>query len=439
MPEAREGRGPSTRSGRWLAAMTKRRTLSTQPAGLRVARTEIEGEAEEPPSPLHQRTPRARRAPRPGAAAARPAPAPAARLLELQEPVVAPAIGLAPARVRRLPALRQVEVVVLYSLALGLERGRPEDRVADEETAQVATHIAAALDGNVRAVHAVPVWDDLPAALREFDPQRHVVFNLVESLGGRAFTEPEAPRLLEALGFVHTGAPHAALQRCANKLVTKELLRTAGLPTPRAQIFRQPGPRPLRVPLPALVKPVAEGGSFGVTQDSLATDRDGLLERVARCLEVYRQPALAEEFIAGREINVALWGNERPKVLPISEILFQWTDNPLQQFVTFDSKWVPDSVEYDGTPAVCPAPLSPAERARVAAVATRAYRTLGMRGFARVDMRLRDGIPYVLEVNANPDLAPDAGFFRSASAAGYSYSGMLLHILRLALAASRTP
>lgn len=422
--------------------MTKRRTLSTHTAGFRVARTEIEGEAEEPPSPNSPRSTRARRAPQPGAVGPRLSPALAPRgPVEVQErpPALTPQIALPQTRVRRLPALRQLEVVVLYSLALGLERGRPEDRVADEETALVASRIAEALDGNLRAVHAVPVWDDLPGALRGFDPERHIVFNLVESLGGRAFTEPEPPRLLEALGFIHTGAPHAALQRCANKLVAKELLRSAGLPTPRAQIFRQPGPRPLRVPLPALVKPVAEGGSFGVTQDSVATDCEGLLARVARCLELYRQPALAEEYIAGREINVALWGNDRPKVLPISEVLFDWTDDPLKQFVTFDSKWVPDSVEYHGTPAVCPAPLSPPEQARIAAVATRAYRTLGLRGFARVDMRLRDGVPYVLEVNANPDLAPDAGFYRSAAAAGYSYSGMLLHILRLALTARLSP
>jgi D-alanine-D-alanine ligase len=81
---------------------------------------------------------------------------------------------------------------------------------------------------------------------------------------------------------------------------------------------------------------------------------------------------------------------------------------------------------------VCPADLTPEVQDRVEAAAVLAYQELGVRGFARVDLRLRDEIPYVLEVNIHPDLAPDAGFFRSASAAGHSYASMLLHILRLA-------
>ncbi len=333
----------------------------------------------------------------------------------------------------RVPDVRDLEVVVLYSLALGLERGRSEDRLADQETAAVAADIATALEGHVRGTHRVPVWDDLPMVLRQFDPRRHVIFNLVESLGGRAFTEPEAARIFESMQFLHTGTDFRSLTRASNKLTTKKLLEAAGLPTPRYQVVRTPTQRRFTVPLPAIVKPVAEGGSFGVTLDSLARDEHELVERVRACLEIYRQPALVEEYIAGREINVALWGNAQPTVLPISEILFNWTSDPLKQFVTFDSKWVSDSVEYVGTPGICPAKLSAQEQARVETAAVMAYQTLGFSGFGRVDMRLKDGQPYILEVNANPDLAADAGFFRSAACAGYSYREMVLHILQLAL------
>ncbi len=333
----------------------------------------------------------------------------------------------------RVPDVRDVEVVVLYSLALGLERGRTEDRIADQETASVASDIAGALEGHVRAAHRVPVWDDLPMVLRQFDPRRHVIFNLVESLGGRAFTEPDAARVFESLGFIHTGTDFRSLSRSANKLTTKKLLEAAGLPTPRYQVVRAPTQRRFTVPLPAIVKPVAEGGSFGVTLDSLARDEHELAERVRACLELYRQPALVEEYIPGREINVALWGNARPTVLPVSEILFKWTSDPLKQFVTFDSKWVTDSAEYVGTPGVCPAALTPEEQARVETAAVMAYQALGFRGFGRVDMRLKDGHPFILEVNANPDLAADAGFYRSASAAGFSYPDMALHIVQLAI------
>jgi D-alanine-D-alanine ligase len=179
---------------------------------------------------------------------------------------------------------------------------------------------------------------------------------------------------------------------------------------------------------------VAEGGSFGVSLASVVTTPKALGEQVDDCIRTYHQPALVEEFIEGRELNVALWGNGFPEVLPISEILFTFTDDPLQKIVTFAGKWHSHSPECIGTPGVCPADLSPEDQDRVEAAALTAFQKLGVRGFARVDMRLRDSQPLVLEVNVNPDLSPSAGFFRSARAGGHSYTSMVLHILRLALA-----
>jgi D-alanine-D-alanine ligase len=360
---------------------------------------------------------------------------------------VVPSVAYAPEviveprpRLRRLPRrltdLSAVEVVVLYSVALSLERGLPEDFLAEEETADVAHHVAEALEGEVGAVHEVPVWDDVVSSMRPFDPHRHVVFNLVESLEGRAFTEPEVPRTLRSLGFIHTGGSYRALRRGNNKLSTKRMAAEAGLHTPRFQVFHRLNGCKVEVPLPAIVKPIAEGGSLGVTQASLVRTPEELLARVDHCLQTYHQPALAEEYIAGREINVALWGNGLPEVLPLSEITFVWTKDPYQQFVTFDAKWVKTSVEYKRTPAICPARLSAQEQADIEAAACKAYQLVGVKGFARVDIRLRDGIPYILEVNVNPDLSPDAGFFRSASAAGHSYRSMVLHIVKMALDAA---
>jgi D-alanine-D-alanine ligase len=329
--------------------------------------------------------------------------------------------------------LHSLDVVVLYSLALGLERGRPEDKIADEETEFVASSVAAALQGMVHSVRLIPVWDNLPEAMRQLDPRKHVIFNLVESLGGRTFSEPDGPRHLEDMGFIYTGGDELAIQRSLNKLVTKELLESASLLTPQYQVFHQDDHQPLHVPLPAIVKPIAEGSSFGIHQDSLVSDPEQLHARVHYCLETYRQPALVEEYIAGREINVALWGNAHPTVLPISEVCFDWTQDPLKKFVTFDCKWIADSVEYRGSRGLCPALLSLEEQMRIEEVAIKAFQALQARGYARVDMRLRDGIPFILEVNVNPDLAPDAGFFRSASTAGYSYDEMIAYILQLAV------
>jgi D-alanine-D-alanine ligase len=358
--------------------------------------------------------------------------------LPLTLPVDSSPVIEAPRRVRRAPIrytdLSEVEVVVLYSLALGLERGREQDVIADQETEQVAQSVGKALEGEVGGVHLVPVWDDLPGALAGYDPRRHVVFNLVESLGGRAFSEPEAIRQMRAMGFNHTGVGYQTLRRSNNKLLTKRLLVSEGLPTPPFQVFHSLRDRKCTVQLPAIVKPVAEGGSFGITQDSVVRDEQALYEQVDVILKTYHQPALVETYIPGRELNVALWGASQPELLPISEIVFTWTDDPLKQIVTFDAKWVADSIEYRQTPGICPADLTPEDQANVEAAALQVYRILAMRGVSRIDMRLHQGTPYILEVNCNPDLAPDAGFFRSAAAAGHTYRSMILNILKLALA-----
>jgi D-alanine-D-alanine ligase len=330
----------------------------------------------------------------------------------------------------------EADIVVLYNVALGLERGRPEDLLSDAETEGVARGVGETLRRHVRSIELAPVWDDLGDVLRRYDPARHVIFNLCESLGGRAWSEAEVPRLMRAAGFVHTGSSYMALRRAGSKLITKRSLEAAGLNTPKYEVIRHPGRRPTRVPLPAIVKPVAEHGSCGITLASVVEDRKALGERIDACIRDYRQAALVEEFIIGRELNVALWGNGFPEVLPIAEIAFRWTDEPLQQIVSFSGKWHKDSIEARGTPGICPADLAPQVQDRVEAAAVLAYQELGVRGFARVDMRLRDEIPYLLEVNIHPDLAPDAGFFRSARAAGHSYASMLLYILRLAFASS---
>jgi D-alanine-D-alanine ligase len=420
--------------------MGKRTTHSSMIQARLPVSPESDPDAEEPPSPQRRRL-------RSGGASAGKARNPS---LAVEAPALLDAQSIQltfdwPAAVRksniryrspRRPlSLADYSVVVLYSLALGLERGQPRDLLADEDTARVAAHIAEAMRGQVAEVHLVPVWDDLLGALRPFDPRRDLVFNLVESIGGQGGSEQEVPHLLQQLGFRFTGATSRNLRQTGDKVKAKRRLEKAGLITPPCQLVRRLGQLDERFPLPAIVKPVAEGGSMGITQSSVVSDARALRRQVAECLATYRQPALVESFIAGREINVAMWGRRNPEILPLSEIVFNWTDDPLKQIVSFDAKWVEDSVEFTQTPGICPAHLTAAEAQAVRSAAERTYREFGLRGFARVDMRLRDGIPYILEVNPNPDLGPGAGFYRSAAAAGYSYASMVLHILQLAFTA----
>jgi D-alanine-D-alanine ligase len=277
----------------------------------------------------------------------------------------------------------------------------------------------------------VPVSFDLLEVLSDYDPGEWVVFNLLEGLGNRADLEAEAAATLERLGYRYTGSSPEALAICLDKFRTKRVLESRGVPTPAYQICDD---RKIEVstPLPAIVKPVAEDASLGIDEGAVVTTYEQLRERVGYILKAYREPALVEEFIDGREFNIALWGNSEPECLPLAEIDYRGIADPLRRVCSYAAKWEPEGEEYRLTPVVCPAKVDDRLALRIRRVAMAAYKTLGCRGYARVDMRVRERQPYVLEINPNPDISPDAGFARAALAAGYGYPEMVERILHLA-------
>lgn len=324
-------------------------------------------------------------------------------------------------------------ILILYSEVEAIGRGEALDIVSAQENALVAHEIAAGLRGLGYRVAVVGLAGDVAAALSPFSPAEWVVFNLCEGPGGDSALEHTVPPLLEARGFVYTGSSGPTIARCLDKGQAKDHLAAHGLPTPRYAILSSPA-EPCPVPLPALVKPLCEDASLGITLDSLVRDRQALARQVAYVVEQYRQPALVEEFVAGREFNAAIWGDDPPEPLPLSEICYLGFDDPLQRFLTYEAKWIEESAAYRQTPGVCPADVDPALGERLLRTAVDAYRVAGCRGYARVDLRERDGVPYILEVNPNPSLASDGGFCRAARAAGYDQARMAERIVALALA-----
>ncbi len=324
-------------------------------------------------------------------------------------------------------------VLILYSVVEQLPRGEPRDWIPEEEVILTARAMASALAERGWAVATRAVWDldSLREALEAFDPQDTVVINLCETLEGRPQGEAIVPVALEARGFAYTGSPGSTLSLCLDKARAKARLRAAGLPTPPAQVLHGPWER-LRIPLPAIVKPLTEDASHGIDRESVVADEAALRARVAYILETYRQPALVEAFIEGREFNVAVWGGRMLEVLPLAEIDYSGILNPLWRICTFAAKWLPGSEDYELTPVRCPAVLDEALAARVREIAVRAFRAVRCRDYGRVDIRLQGEIPYVLEVNPNPSLAPNSGFVRAALAAGYSYGALAERLIRLA-------
>lgn len=316
-------------------------------------------------------------------------------------------------------------ILVMYSVVETPQCGEARDILTDLETLETAHSIADGLGVLGCGVTTAPVRceQDIPQAVEGLDPRTTLIFNLCETLGGKSSDESTVPRWLDRLGFSYSGAAANTLDDCLDKSRTKARLSKLGVPTASYQVFHHPQ-EPVSVPLPAIVKPVAEDCSLGITRDSVVWDEPALRRQVAYILDTYRQPALTEMFLDGREFNVGVWGNGTTHVLPIAEIDFSaWPEHDLR-VVNFDAKWNEDSREYWSMPVLCPAPIPAALARRIRRTALAAYQAMGCRDYARVDMREKDGIPYVLEVNPNPCLATDGGFANAARVAGYDYPHM---------------
>ena len=314
----------------------------------------------------------------------------------------------------------------------------PVDTVAEEMELIAAAVRAAGHDTTM--INICDNLDTLRDAIVRERPD--AILNLVEFFGDDFEHEHHIAALYELLGVAYTGNRPTTLSICQKKPHAKALLVAAGVPTPRAIVVPVGGgvPASLDLRFPLIVKPALEDASGGIDAGSVVADRAALDARVALVLTDYKMPALVEEYLDGREIHCAILGGEP---LPLFEMeFFGGTDadgRPLPRIITYRAKWDPYSREFYAMESRCPAEnLSPDEVTAIQAVALRAYDALGCRDYARVDMRLdpATGIPHVLEVNPNPDLADGCAFAQCVRASGRSYNGVIAEILSFALARS---
>ena len=285
---------------------------------------------------------------------------------------------------------------------------------------------------NVESFGVGPNIRKLIDKIYEYSPD--VIFNFVESVEGNANLESYVAGVYEILGVQYTGNSALALGNCLIKSRTKQILQSYGIKTPEYMIVT-PNSLPSRdgftLKFPVIVKLLREDASIGISEFSVANDFDSALKRIKYLLENYKQEILVEEYIDGRELNVSILGG---KVLPISEITFDGLPKAFPKIVTYEAKWSPESIYYKNTIPKCPAIISDNIRERIEKTALEAFNAMDCRDYARVDVRLsKRNVPYVIEVNPNPDISPDAGFVRSAQAAGYSYSELLKLIASFAL------
>ncbi len=276
--------------------------------------------------------------------------------------------------------------------------------------------------------------DRLIEFLREERPD--LIFNLVECIENEAILEMNVAGMYELFKIPYTGAGPLALGTALNKPRVKEILSANGIRTPLHQVFKVAEKIVLKdgMEFPLIVKPAREDASVGISDKSVVYSVNELRKQVRYIWAEFDQPALVEQFIDGRELNVAVIGNKRPIVLPISEIEFSGLNPDMHKIVSYAAKWLNGTVEYEGTKGVCPAQLPAAIEAEVRDTALKCYHLIGCRDYARVDFRLsEDGAPYVLEINPNPDISDDAGFARSARAYGLTFPQIIGKIVESAL------
>ena len=327
-----------------------------------------------------------------------------------------------------------MRVVILYNLpAETPESGAAVWRESDEGVLNEVAVVAAALTQLAIPFRQAGVrrLADIPAALAA-DPGA-VVFNLVERLDGGLTQFNFVPAVCAALGHSCTGGTADCLTLTLDKWLAKARFRACGVATPWATVVA-PGKAidpPSLPPPPQIVKPVGSDGSEGIDGLSLAADAAGLEAAVRRVHVQCGQPALVEQYIAGREFNLSLFERAgRVEVLPLAEIDFSFFPAGRPHVVDYAVKWIPGTIPGRVAPRQVPAQVDEATAERLREQALGAWYACECRDYVRVDLRVDSaGRPFVLEVNANPDLSPKAGFPASLAAAGIPFAEFVRQLI----------
>lgn len=339
---------------------------------------------------------------------------------------------------------KEARILVCYNSPVSIfsvYNGKPEENssngvdLSEHSFVSQINQIVKILSEKFTVVESFAVNRDINSLLNKLNSyQPDVIVNFVESVEGITNYEYCVAALFELLGFEFTGNTAVTLGNCLNKLRTKSILKSYGINTPSA-ITIEPDEtltkNRIKLNYPLIMKLEEEDASIGISEFSVVNNFNELKKHFTFLKKTYNKKVIVEEYIVGRELNVAILDG---KVLPVSEIDFTGLPENLPKIVTYDGKWIENSTYYNHTKPVCPAKLNIKIKRKIEKIALEAYNVMNCRDYARVDIRLsKENIPYVIEVNPNPDVSYDSGFARAAAAIGIDYSGLLEAITNLAL------
>lgn len=333
--------------------------------------------------------------------------------------------------------MKKSKVLVLFDSA----GTPPADQDFTEEFKQEDWYTEAAVVETLQymghEVRTLGVYDDISILLREVEENRpDVVFNLTEIFLGKAYMDKNIPSLLELLRIPYTGCGPAGLMVCNNKALTKKILSYHRIKVPGFHIFHR-GKRvwhPKKLKLPCIVKPLQEEASTGIAQASYVENENELRDRVRFVHERFNMPAIVEEYIDGRELYAGVLGNKKLQTFPVREMKFAEVPDDEPKVATYKAKWDRGYRERWGIKNEFAGRLPDGVPEKIVKVCKRAYRALAIDSYARFDLRLTpEGEVFIIEANANPELARGDEFAEAAEKAGVTYDKLLRKILKIAL------
>jgi D-alanine-D-alanine ligase len=336
-----------------------------------------------------------------------------------------------------------MKVALLYSSKAGMEAtlvGRPDEQKGEEDEPPLPNDMLAECDSDetIAAVgqalqerHQVVFIESDDKSFGRLKRQRpHLVFNIAERVVGPN-RESHIPTICEMLDIPYTGSDPLTLGICLDKSRAKEILSYHRIPNPAFWIVESAAAIPAGIRLPAIVKPLFEGSSKGIKNNSLVQSLGELYERVDEVIGAYKQPVIVERFLAGREFTVGVLGNAPSyEVLPIVEIDHGQLPAGAAPIYSYEAKWLWDTPKKPLDIFKCPAPVPAVLRAKIENVIVRTCAVLRIRDWARIDVRLDEkGEPNILEVNPLPGILPNpednSCLPKAARTAGYSYSDLI--------------
>lgn len=305
----------------------------------------------------------------------------------------------------------------------------PDDFYAECDDLETVENVRNALAERHKEVVMIEADEDAFEKLRKIKPD--LVFNMAEGVWGLD-RESHMPAIMEMLRIPYTGSSPLSLAICLNKARAKEILEHYVIPTPRFEVVSNPQETiKLGFSFPVIVKPLYEGSSKGIKNDCLVKTEQDLAERVARIVGEYKQSALVEEFLPGREFTVAIIGNGADiKVLPLVEINYKSLPAGVNHIYSYEAKWVYDKPEAPLDIFNCPAKVEEKLKRVIEKVAVDAYKALDVKDWCRVDVRLDMlGMPNIIELNPLPGILMDPScnscFPKAARSAGMTFSEVI--------------